>query len=138
MFFQKCHYFEILLYVFDIYFQVTLNCLQLDSLCSWWIMKSFPDDKNLSESNFYPQKFCANFGDCKCIQTEVSPKKVISNVYPKAEFVQHKLQTHISSSVSMNKSQMKGILCKFTNLVLTVYPRAISAIRNMKLLLWFV
>ena len=33
---------------------------------------------------------------------------------------------------------MKGILCKFANLVLTVYRRATSAIRNIKLLLWFV
>ena len=32
---------------------------------------------------------------------------------------------------------MKGILCKFANLVLTVYRRA-TAIRNIKLLLRFV
>ena len=33
---------------------------------------------------------------------------------------------------------MKGILFKFASLVLTVYRRATSAIRNIKLLLWFV
>ena len=138
-FFKKRHYFVILFYVCDIYFQVTSNDYQLDFLCSQWIMKYFPDDKDVIELNFYLQKFCTNFGDCKCIKTQISLKKDISNACPKAEqYVQHIFQTHIPLSVSMNKSQMKGILCKFANLVLTVYRRAISAIRNIKLLLWFV
>ena len=33
---------------------------------------------------------------------------------------------------------MKGILCKFANLALTVHRTATSAIRIIKLLLWFV
>ena len=99
----------------------------------------FPDNKGVTESNFYLQKFCSIFGDCKCLQTRISLKKDISNACLKDEqYVQHILQTHISLSVSLNKSQMKEILCKFANLVLTVYRRAISAIRNIKLLLWFV
>ena len=63
----------------------------------------------------------------------------MSNACPKAEQYVYILQTHIPSSVSMNKSQMKRIyLCKFAKLVLTVYRRAISAIRNIKFLFWFV
>ena len=34
-----------------------------------------PDDKNMTESNFYLQRFCINFGDCKRIKTQISPKK---------------------------------------------------------------
>ena len=48
-------------------------------------MESFPDDKNGTESNFYLQKFCTNFGDCKCIKTQISPKKGMTNACPKAE-----------------------------------------------------
>ena len=46
-------------------------------------MKSFPDDKNVTESKFYLYKFCMNFGDCKCIKAQISPKKGIA--CPKAE-----------------------------------------------------
>ena len=68
-------------------------------------MKSFPDDKNVTESNFCLQKFYVNFGDWKCIKTQISPKKGISNACPKVEqYVKHITQTHIPSSVSMNKS----------------------------------
>ena len=48
-------------------------------------MKSFPDDKDVTESNFYLQKICTNFGDCKLIKTQISLKKDISNACPKAE-----------------------------------------------------
>ena len=45
----------------------------------------------------------------------------------------------IPLSVSMNKSLTKRVcLYKFAKLALTVYRRAISAIRNIKFLLWFV
>ena len=65
-------------------------------------------------------------------------KKSMSNACPKAEQYIYILQSHIPSSVSMIKSWMKRIyLCKFAELVLTVYRRAISAIRNIKFLLWF-
>ena len=102
-------------------------------------MKSFPNDKDLSESNFYLQKFCTSFGDCRCIKTQISLKKDISNACSKTQqYVQHILQTHIPLSISMNKSQIKGILFKFANLVLTVYRRATSAITNINFLLWFV
>ena len=48
-------------------------------------MKSFPDDKDVTESKFYLQKFGTNFSDCKCIKTQISLKKDISNACPKAE-----------------------------------------------------
>ena len=68
-------------------------------------MKSLPDDKDVTELNFYLQTFCTNFGDCKCIKTQISLKKDISNTCPKAgQYVQHILQTHIPLSVSMNES----------------------------------
>ena len=68
-------------------------------------MKSFPDDKDVTEWNFYLQKFCTNFGDSKRIKTQISLKKDVSNACPKAEqYVWHTLQTHIPLSVSMNKS----------------------------------
>ena len=44
-----------------------------------------PDDKDVTESNFYLQRFCTNFGDCKCIKAQISLKKDISNACPKAE-----------------------------------------------------
>ena len=47
-------------------------------------MKSLPDDKDGTELNFYLQTFCTNFGDCKCIKTQISLKKDISNTCPKA------------------------------------------------------
>ena len=62
-----------------------------------------PDDKNVAESNFYLQKFSINFGDCKH-KTQISLKKSVSNAFPKAEQYVYILQTHIPSSVSMNKS----------------------------------
>ena len=90
MFFKKSHYLEILFDVCDIYFQVNdwgwLEVrLEVYLLCSWWIMKSFPDDQNVTKSNFYLQNFCINFGDCKCIKTQISPKKGVSNACPKTE-----------------------------------------------------
>ena len=48
-------------------------------------MKSFPDDKDVTESNFYLQKFCTNFGDCKYIKTQISLKKDITIACAKAE-----------------------------------------------------
>ena len=57
-----------------------------------------PDD-NVTESNFYLQKFCINFGDSKRIK-----KKGMRKGCPKAEQYVYILQTHMPSSVSMNKS----------------------------------
>ena len=45
----------------------------------------FPDDKNVAESNFYLQNFCTNFGDWKCIKSQIFPKNGTSNACPKAE-----------------------------------------------------
>ena len=59
------------------------------------------DDKNVTESNFYLQKCCICFGDCKRMKTQISPK---SNVCPKAEQYVYILQNHIPSSINMNKS----------------------------------
>ena len=72
-------------------------------LRGWWIV-FLPDDKNVTESNFYLQKFCINFGDCKRIKTPISLKKSMSNAFPKAEQYLYILQTHIPSLVSMSKS----------------------------------
>ena len=45
----------------------------------------FVDDKNVTESDFYLQKFRINCGDCKRIKTQISPKKDMSVACPKAE-----------------------------------------------------
>ena len=64
-----------------------------------------PDNKNVTESNFYLQKFCMNCDDGKRIKTQISQKKKSrSNECPKAGQYVYILQTHIPSSVSMNKS----------------------------------
>ena len=92
----------------------------------------------MTESNFYLQKFCINFGACKRIKTQFSPKKAWAMRVQRLNnmFIYFRL---IPSSVSMNKSLTKRVyLYKFAKLVLTVYRRAISAIRNIKFLLWFV
>ena len=60
-------------------------------------------DKNVTESNFYLQKFFINFGNCKRIKTQVSPKKRISDACPKAELYVYIFRTN-SFTVSMNKS----------------------------------
>ena len=44
----------------------------------------FPDDKKVTKSNFYRQKFYINFDDCKRIKNQISPKKSMTNVCPKA------------------------------------------------------
>ena len=53
------------------------------------------DDKNVTESNFYLQKFCIDFGECKRIKTQISQKKSMSNPCPKAEQYVYILQTQI-------------------------------------------
>ena len=53
-----------------------------------------PDDKNVTESNFYLQKFCINFGACKRTKNQISPKKSMSNACPKAEQYVYIFQTH--------------------------------------------
>ena len=63
-----------------------------------------PDDRNVTESDFYLQKFSINFGDCKHIKTQISPKKSMSNACPRAEQYIYILQTQIPSSVSIKKS----------------------------------
>ena len=92
----------------------------------------------MTESNFYLQKFCINFGTCKRTKTQISPKKAWAMRVQRQNniFIYFRL---IPSLVSMNKSLTKRVyLYKFAKLVLTVYRRAISAIRNIKFLLWFV
>ena len=79
---RKCFLRNVIILKF--YFLFVTYILWLDFVCNWWIIKSFLDDKNVTESNFYLEKFCTNFGDCKCIKAQISPKKGISNACPKA------------------------------------------------------
>ena len=60
----------------------------------------YPDVKNVTESNFFLQKFCINFRDYKRIKTQIYLKKDMRNACPKAEkYVWDILQTQ-----STNKS----------------------------------
>ena len=55
--------------------QVTLNDYSLISCVGGGLWNLIPDGKDVTESNFYLQRFCTNFGDCKCIKAQISLKK---------------------------------------------------------------
>ena len=102
-------------------------------------MKSFCQMIRIWLNRIFTLRTLYKFVDCKSIKTQISPKKRfwamrvqrLNNM-----FIYFRL---IPSSVSMNKSLTKRVyLYKFAKLVLTVYRRAISAIRNIKFLLCFV
>ena len=89
----------------------------------------------MTESNFHLQRFCINFGDCKRIKTQISPKKHEKCLSKGWVICLYTSDSHYF----IGKRWMKIIyLCKFAKLVLTVYRKAISVIRNIKFLLWFV
>ena len=91
----------------------------------------------MTELNFYLQKFCINFGDSKHIKTQISPKKSMSNACSKPEQCLYTSDSHTLIGKHEQELDEKDF-CKFAKLVSTTYRRAISAIKNIKFLLWFV
>ena len=96
----------------------------------------FPVNKNVTKSNFYYQKFWKDFGNYNHIKTQIVPQKRHVQCMSQGCTICLVYTSDSHTFIGKHEKELdENDLCKFAKHALTVYGRAISAIRNMKLLL---